>query len=314
MHRKKRNLVLASALLVLLTWVPVASARQNVSKKAPERKVPDQSAFLQELDPQVSALFKSALAAYSQMKSYRHIDVWRCTSKGVENWNVTGTFALQRPNRFAYRPPECGSRHSMLVCDGKTLVFNLMQEYTKSPTPRTYPQADLDVYPLVLVRIRVLDPETSRKEQNRKVDMDDFLRGINDAPTNTLVMRMLQGTLLSKNDFAVFNAHPEWVWDRSLPDYRPGPTVVEQGKRCQSIVYVKSDENKTRTWTLFFDAATHLLIGSRGEFVTSDTRETITETFEHIEIDRPIDRTAFRFIPATGDRRVNVFSLYDLSE
>jgi outer membrane lipoprotein-sorting protein len=91
------------------------------------------------MNPEVKALVEQCTAAYSKMKSYHQIAVFKVEGEspdGPVNRARRYILALERPAKFCFKSE--GSNEVACVSDGKTFINFNGRQYTKQPGPSAY--------------------------------------------------------------------------------------------------------------------------------------------------------------------------------
>jgi len=221
------------------------------------------------LKPEVAALLQLSTAVYKKMKSYRHTALYV-----VEGINPTSHTTIRQEYRFTLaldRPNKFVYRAdtdpvAAAVSDGKTFI-NFRGRQTGQNREYTQANAPADYKGI------------------------DIVNAVNFDPLGTyLIALMLQGDLLADKDVK-----------SNLEKAALKPTTVtENGKKWQVMTTVFSTLGPTE---IYFNAESHLI----GKVVLHPTVVPIkiTETYENVSIDTPIDPTVFHYTVPKDAKRLD---------
>jgi outer membrane lipoprotein-sorting protein len=225
-----------------------------------------------ELKPEVAALLKQSTAVYKSLKSYQHTVTW--TQKGIGpsgsglKEEARYVLALERPNKFCFKT-EGDSPDTAAVSDGMTFI----------------------------------NYRGGRVNQYMKMAAPASYKGINivdDVMFNPfatyIVALMLQGDALADKDIKA-----------AFLQATVRPQVTEDGKKWD-VLRMPFGDHALQT-DVYFDAQTHLLGKSVMRTTTPEgiTLE-ITDTFENVKLDKPIEASVFKYAPPDNARQVQKFT------
>jgi thiol-disulfide isomerase/thioredoxin/outer membrane lipoprotein-sorting protein len=217
-------------------------------------------------DPAVAALLKQATATYHKLHSYRHTEVIRAAVAGSTS-SVTVTLAIERPNKLILKSDN--DQIGVAFSNGKTVIlFNPGTiEYTKQPAP-TDLSAMPDIKSLVL---------SSAAPAIGSVVVEEMLAG--DVLADAFLKNLFTGASV-------------------------GAAVQKNGKKVQPIVILPGGKAEAGSFTLDFDADTHLL----QDVVLKSPQGSLTDTLSNIKTDTTLPAETFQYTPPSQAKLVDAFT------
>lgn len=222
----------------------------------------------------VAAVLKQATDAYKKMKSYQHTAVVTAEGKDetgkLQKQTVRYLLALERPNKFVYKNsgPSGISQVAVAVSDGKT--FTNFRDTNDGVPPRyTKGAAPADFKGINIVDDVVFEPLATY-----------------------VIALMLQGDPLADKDVRA-------AMEKAT--LKPG-IVTENGRKWQIVSFNFGDREPT---DLYFNAEDHL-IGKAVQKIP-EAAITLTETYENVVINKPIETSVFQYTPPANAKRIDKF-------
>lgn len=223
------------------------------------------------LKPDVAALIKQSAEVYKKMKSYRHTALFV-----IEFTDPATGIVRKRENRYTLaleRPNKFAYKNdtqptAAAVSDGKTFI-NFRGDETGETRQYTKQNAPADFKGINIVDDVTFEPLATY-----------------------IIALMLQGDSLADKDVRM---------GLEKATLRPG-TVTESGKKWQVLSMPFGRQERTE---IYFNTEDHLIGKCVQDLGLQGAK--ITETYENVSIDKPIDSAVFQYTPPAGAKRIEKF-------